>query len=76
VLSCAVGHGNTVKDWFLLDATLMSTAGRAASDFWKDSERHLKAALAAQPGAVDTTITLVQVPIITLLHGKLNAIVI
>ncbi|BDA43336.1 hypothetical protein COCOBI_04-3480 [Coccomyxa sp. Obi] len=53
----AVGGG---IDWFVHDPVLVAAAGRSASEFWKDAERHLKAALAIQPTASNLSYTLVQ----------------
>ncbi len=54
----AVGGG---IDWFVHDPVLVAAAGRSASEFWKDAERHLKAALAIQPAASNLSYTLVEV---------------
>lgn len=55
-------------DWFALDASLLAAAGRSASEFWKDAEKHLRGALACQPCATDIAYTLAQVPSICLLQ--------
>lgn len=38
----------------------MAAAGRAAQDFFRDAERHLRDALALQPAATELAYTLVQ----------------
>ncbi len=48
-------------DWFVHNSVLVAAAGRSASEFWKDAERHLKAALAIQPAASHLSYMLVQV---------------
>lgn len=48
-------------DWFVHNPVLVAAAGRSASEFWKDAERHLKTALASQPAAANLLYTLVQV---------------
>ena len=58
-------------EWFAHDAALVAKAGRGASEFWKDAERHLKAALAIQPAASDLAYILVQVgSILTMLENS------
>ena len=60
----AVGTADQAEelDWFALRPAVLTLAGRAASDFWRDGEKHLKSALAIQPAATELAYILVQVP--------------
>ena len=48
-------------DWFASAAGLQAAAGRAASEYQRDAEKHLGEALALQPGAVEIALALIQV---------------
>ena len=55
----AIASGD--MEWFAHDPALVAAAGRSASEFWRDAEKHLKAALAIQPAALNLAFTLAQV---------------
>lgn len=66
-LSCVAGAAGSPSqpdelDWFALKPAVLTLAGRAALDFWRNAEKHLKSALAAQPAATELAYILVQVP--------------
>lgn len=52
-------HGG--MSWVAYDPTVVAAAGRSASEYWKDAEKHLKSALALQPSATHLAYTLAQV---------------
>ena len=60
--ACCAGIGPdssaTQLDRFALDSSLVVAAGRAAQDFFRDAERHLRDALALQPAATELAYTI------------------
>ena len=54
-------------DWFARSTTLQAAAGRVASEYLRDSERHLQQARSIHPGAVEVGFALIQVGSVTLL---------
>ena len=50
-----------VVDWFAQATSVQAAAGRAASEYQRDAEKHLQDALDLQPGAVEIAFALIQV---------------
>lgn len=48
-------------EWFANTTSLQAAAGRAASEYQRDAERHLQEALELQPGAAEIVLALIQV---------------
>lgn len=71
----ATGGSRTRKavDWFARSTALQAAAGRVASEYLRDAERHLQEALSIHPGAVEVAFALIQVGSVTLLSPAQQA---